>query len=251
MSDNCPGVTVVCTRSDGKALTNEYPVGVTTITCTATDACGNTATCSYTVTVTTDKSIASNFNGTSIPGNSTIWFSSVIKPSLHGACPATVKLINQAIKSSKFNLAVPNSEIHFVAGACPATTVYQNGVWVTTVGCDFTGNIFLSGLAYKVPAAGLPGGINPVTWSGTFTTDTAGVTMNWLWAAAVYTTFATDNNAIGVKPVDGNQCTSYLNSDHAGTPENYKPYVIGGARGGGGSNWTGSLSGTLSIAPCD
>jgi hypothetical protein len=66
----------------------------------------------------------------------------------------------------------------------------------------------------------------------------------------VYTTFAPDNNSIGVKPVDGNHCTSYLNSDHAGTPENYKPYVIGGARGGGGSNWTGGLTGTQTVAPC-
>src|SRR5439155_361606 len=39
------------------------------------------------------------------------------------------------------------------------------------------------------------------------------------------------------------------NSDHAGTPEAFKPYVIGGARGGGGSNYTGSLSGTVAVAP--
>lgn len=39
-------------RNDGQALTDKYPVGTTTITWTATDASGNTATCAQTVTVT-------------------------------------------------------------------------------------------------------------------------------------------------------------------------------------------------------
>ncbi len=46
-SDNCPGVTVVCNPPSGSC----FPVGVTTVTCTATDASGNTATCSFTVSV--------------------------------------------------------------------------------------------------------------------------------------------------------------------------------------------------------
>ena len=45
-SDNCPGVVVVCNPPSGSC----FPVGVTTVTCTATDAVGNTATCSFTVT---------------------------------------------------------------------------------------------------------------------------------------------------------------------------------------------------------
>ena len=46
-SDNCPGVVVVCNPPAGSC----FPVGVTTVTCTATDTAGNTATCSFTVTV--------------------------------------------------------------------------------------------------------------------------------------------------------------------------------------------------------
>jgi subtilisin-like proprotein convertase family protein len=46
-TDNCPGVTVVCVPPSGSI----FPVGTTTVTCTATDASGNTATCSFTVTV--------------------------------------------------------------------------------------------------------------------------------------------------------------------------------------------------------
>ena len=46
-SDDCPGVVVVCNPPSGGC----FPVGVTTVTCTATDTSGNTATCSFTVTV--------------------------------------------------------------------------------------------------------------------------------------------------------------------------------------------------------
>ncbi|HJQ27282.1 MAG TPA: HYR domain-containing protein, partial [Blastocatellia bacterium] len=46
-SDNCPGVTVACSPASGSC----FAVGTTTVTCTATDASGNTATCSFSVSV--------------------------------------------------------------------------------------------------------------------------------------------------------------------------------------------------------
>src|SRR5215211_2379193 len=46
-SDNCPGVTTLCSPASGSF----FPVGTTPSTCTATDAGGNTATCVFTVTV--------------------------------------------------------------------------------------------------------------------------------------------------------------------------------------------------------
>ena len=60
----------------------------------------------------------------------------------------------------------------------------------------------------------------------------------------MYRDLATDPGALHVKPVDDNDASSYRNSDHAGTPEFFEDDVIGGARGGGGSNYTGSYSGT-------
>jgi hypothetical protein len=45
-SDNCAGGNVVCSPPSGSG----FPVGVTTVTCTARDAAGNQATCSFTVT---------------------------------------------------------------------------------------------------------------------------------------------------------------------------------------------------------
>ncbi|HXG68863.1 MAG TPA: HYR domain-containing protein, partial [Blastocatellia bacterium] len=45
--DNCPNTSVVCTPASG----TPFPVGVTTVTCTARDVQNATATCSFTVTV--------------------------------------------------------------------------------------------------------------------------------------------------------------------------------------------------------
>ena len=46
-TDNCPGVSVVCVPPSGFA----FPKGTTSVTCTATDASGNTAQCRFNVTV--------------------------------------------------------------------------------------------------------------------------------------------------------------------------------------------------------
>lgn len=198
---------------------------------------------------------ASNFNGTKINAGRTIWFNAVLKPSGLGSGPVTIRFTNQTItfaaNGTNFNLAVPDSEITFTSAVSSATTTFDTvgNKWVTQVPLSFDKNVFLSGLAFPVSAQ-LPGGINPVTWSGSFSTSKPGVTLSWKWAAAVYTQFTTNSNAIGVKPVDGDKLNPYKNSDHAGTPENYKGYVTGGARGGGGSNFTGSYSGTKSVTPC-
>jgi len=52
ISDNCPGVT--SQLIDGLASGSSFPVGVTTVTYEATDQAGNTAQCSFTVTVSED-----------------------------------------------------------------------------------------------------------------------------------------------------------------------------------------------------
>ncbi len=200
-------------------------------------------------------SIASNFNGTAIAAGRYIWFNSVVKVSGRGTGAVTVYFKKSTLEFTAngqlYRLDVPDNAITFSPEASLATVQYSPTLnsWITVVPASYTGNVFLAGLSYQV-TDGLPGGINPVTWSGEFTTDTPGVTVDWQWAAAVYTQFSPDYNALGVKPIDGDKLNAYQNSDHAGTPENFKPYVIGGARGGGGSNYTGSYSGTGHAVPC-
>jgi hypothetical protein len=50
-SDNCGSASVSGSRSDGRPLTDPYPLGTTTITWTATDSSGNHSSCTQTITV--------------------------------------------------------------------------------------------------------------------------------------------------------------------------------------------------------
>ena len=47
VTDNCPGATVLCAPPSG----SNFPAGVTTVTCRATDVAGNKDSCSFAVTV--------------------------------------------------------------------------------------------------------------------------------------------------------------------------------------------------------
>jgi len=198
--------------------------------------------------------IQSNFNGTPIAPGSTLWFTSVLKANGLGSGPVTLQFTNQTITFSANGAGqtvnVPDATITFNPAVTTATTSFDttSNSWVTTLPMQFSGNGFLSAVAVPEPN-GLPGGINPVTWQGTLQSNTTGVSINWQWAAAVYTNpnFGADYNALNVKPVDDNHVSQYQNSDHAGTPEAFTSFVTGGARGGGGSNFTGSMSATASV----
>jgi hypothetical protein len=196
--------------------------------------------------------IRSNFNGTAIGAGDSVWFNSVAKVSGLGSSPVTLSVVNAAIdftaNGTAYHLPVPDATVTFSPTAPTATTSFANNTWTTIVPSNLGGNVFLAGVALPLPS-GLPGGVNPVTWQAQFESDTPGLSVNWQWAAAVYTSFGTDPAALGVKPVDSNQLSAYKNSDHAGTPENFKTCVTGGARGGGGSNFTGSYSATAQVQP--
>jgi SdrD B-like domain len=197
----------------------------------------------------------SNFNATPIAAGNVIWFNSNLKLSGLGSGTthvfldgATVQFVSNGVS---YNLPVPSAMITISSSATCASTTFNQAMnrWETVVPLSQASqDVFLAGVAFTVPA-GFVSGINPVTWTaGSFSTDRPSVTATWKWGAAVYTNFTTDYSAVGVKPAEGNTCL-YLNADHAGTPENFKPFVTGGARGGGGSNFTGSWSGTVSFKP--
>jgi HYR domain-containing protein/putative Ig domain-containing protein len=84
--DNCPGVTTNCDPPSGSAI----PKGVTTVTCTATDTSGNTASGSFTITVidTQPPSIACPANITkSTDPNSCSALVSYAAPTVTDNCP--------------------------------------------------------------------------------------------------------------------------------------------------------------------
>ena len=207
---------------------------------------------------------SSNFNGTPIQDGSFIWFNANFTASGIPSAGGTLYFQNSTVHftaDQTYNLVVPNAQITFSPTAACASTSFDTltNTWMTTVPLYGSDEIFLTGLAFPVPAslANVGGKISgAVVWEGTFFTDAHGVTIDWKWGAAVYTTFGADYNTDAVRPSHNSAC-AYPNSDHAGTPEGFdtqsgnqlKSFVVGGARGGGGSNFTGSWSGTQNARP--
>ena len=205
---------------------------------------------------------SSSFNGTPISAGNYIWFNANFSAKGIPSNGATLRLTNSTISfangGTQYQLTVPNAEIVFSPTATCSSTTFNtmSGTWTTTVPIKGDDEILLAGLAWPVPATGLTGGTNPVNWTGTFSTNgVSGVSIQWKWGAAVYSSFTTNYNSLAVKVGHQTAC-GQNNGDHAGTPEGinndnqpWKQFVIGGAGGGGGSNWTGSWSGTSKVSP--
>jgi hypothetical protein len=203
---------------------------------------------------------ASSFNGTSLNAGQWIWFNanfSVTGIPKTGAVITFNSQILNAGNGAALTNSVPSARITFSPSApCSSTTFdTMTNTWFTIVPMRAEDEIFLTGVAVPVPAGGLPGGIN-VNWTGTFDTGgVSGISIDWKWGAAVYSSLDSDFNNLAIK--SGHQTACGFNSvDHAGTPEGvnnlnelWKQFVVGGATGGGGSNWTGSWSGTQNVSP--
>jgi len=204
----------------------------------------------------TFSSSATDFNHTAIPAGDSVWFNSSFQVSgLGRATSATLHLTNQTVNFSasgtNYVVNVPDATINLSSSTTVATTTFDAGSnsWITNLPLKFAGNAFLDG-AILPASVKLPGGIDTVTWSGFFSTDTAGVSVNWQWGAAVYTNLGSDYNALNVKPLDGGGAvTVYNNRDDAGTPEADKAFVTAGATGPGGKNWTGNSTPAQAVSP--
>jgi hypothetical protein len=233
------------------AVNVTYVYTLTTSGCTNTQNVVVTVNPTSTVNCVINGSIASAFNSSSIPSGRFIWFNSVLDPGKLSGINGTVTFtitngrITFTANNQQYNLTVPDAKIRFDAGVSTATTQFVNNAWETTIPKSNNGFVFLAGLRYQVPA-NLPGNISNVTWSAKISIDKANITPMWKWAAAVYTSFGT-HSSIGVKPKDGKDRNLYNNNDNAGTPENYTSYVVAGAKGSGGTNYTGDYSSSSSV----
>jgi hypothetical protein len=126
------------------------------------------------------------------------------------------------------------------APATPTTsfdsTYKPNGRWVTTLNPNnLSDEIFFDGQAVPVDSNITGGG--SATFNYTTESTDNDLAFNWQWSAAAYTYWPGNNQA---------EILPYHNSLHAGTPLNpaVQQSLIQGPRGGGGSNYTGSWSGT-------
>jgi len=204
---------------------------------------------------------SSNFNGRRINGGTYIWFNANFTASGVPSTGATINFTGSTIVlgDTGQTLSAPNAQITFSPSASCASTTFDSitNTGMTTVPVSGSDEIFLDGLAFPVPAGFSSTIGGSVVWNGNFSSNVPGISVQWKWGAAVYTHFTTDYNALAVKASHQNAC-GVSNSDHAGTPEgtdsstgeSFKGFVIGGARGGGGSNFTGSWTGTVAVHVC-
>jgi len=105
-TDNCPGTTT--TRTAGPAPDSVFPIGTTTVTYTATDAHGNSTSCSFTVTVKTVQTVINDMityiNGLPLSGTQ--------KQGLTSKLTAALDAINQGKTSVACNkLSDFNSQV--------------------------------------------------------------------------------------------------------------------------------------------
>jgi hypothetical protein len=232
-----------------------FPVGTTTVVCSASDSAGNAAGGSFTVTVAasactiTPVTIANtSWNSFNIPAgtNPVVWLNAHIgKP--NGISPttkATVRFTNGSLSVNGTTYPLPAGVMIFDPAA-PATisTTFHAGAnqWETLVNPgNLSDEIFFAGAAIPATAAIAAGG--KATWSFTVLSDAPGLSFPWQWSAAVYTSWPNDWNQAFIQP--------YHAGSHAGTPLNtiVQKSLIGGPRGGGGSNYTGSWSATGAAA---
>ena len=242
-------ISITSVEPNGRTLLANFP-GSTNLAASA-----GTADLIVTAALQSQQScISSDFRNVAVPGGSYLWFNSIFKVrDVSSQQKITISFFQSSVQFQytdasnnlvTVNQPMPDAKIVIDPTVTTASTTFDpvDNVWITTIPFDLDDNAFLAGLPWKVPSAGLPGDVEPVTWCGTFASDTADIDIGWRWAAAAYSSFSGDNTVLGVKPMNTDRDNSSSNHDNAGTPENFKTFVISGARGKGGKNYTGTYS---------
>lgn len=122
-SDNCAGVTV--TQSSGLLNGSNFPPGVTTVSYTATDAVGNTATCSFTVTINDNEPPIF----TSCPPN-------IVVSNTPGTCGAAVSWVTPVVTENCPGLVVAQTS------GLPSGSVFPIGTtFIVYTATDAAGNV--------------------------------------------------------------------------------------------------------------
>jgi hypothetical protein len=203
---------------------------------------------------------SSGFNGTQIAAGNYIWFNSNFRglhvPKSGATLYFTHQTINFTAGGKSYSLPVPNAQVEFSLTATCSTTTYdaQTDTWLTTVPARRENEVWLSGLSYQVPAdfGQVEGN---VTWNGTLSSTDKGVGAQWKWGAAVYSKLTGDYNKVMPKAGHRTSC-QFPDGAHAGTPEGsdetgtpWKSYLVTGAMGHGGSNYTGNFSAEIAALP--
>jgi hypothetical protein len=184
-----------------------------------------------------------SWNGFKAPAGSVVWINAHIQNpgNVLTSTTTTVDFTQVTLVVNGQSYALPNGTINFVPGTtAPTTTVNADGSWTTTVSPTQSGTIFFDGQAIPVDANLQNGGGGNTSSTLSFYTNSndSALQFQWQWGAAVYTYWPGNAQAL-IEPVQANGL-------QPGAPTNsqVQQSLIQGPRGGGGSNFTGSWSGT-------
>ena len=203
-----------------------------------------------------------------VPSGDYVWFTSQLTPGFTPDSSTIIRIEGMiSIKGQSgtvYNLTVPPIRITF-GGTAPATLTFGTlggfTGWLENVPIACSGvETFAGGLLWKTPEiidASGGGGSKAWTWGITVTMAGTNGAFTWQFSAGAYNALpngdtvidaATYNDAM-VKPLHSTSCDSFNNGDQTGTPEAMKSFIISGGSGGGGANFTGSLSSTQGCTP--
>ncbi|HLP11508.1 MAG TPA: HYR domain-containing protein [Flavobacteriales bacterium] len=122
VTDNCPGATI--TQTAGSPSGSAFPKGISTITYTATDAAGNTATCTFTITVNDNQNPVISGCPASITTNTS-----------PGNCSANITWTAPTVSDN-----CPGATINQTAGL-PSGSAFPKGIsTITYTATDAAGN---------------------------------------------------------------------------------------------------------------
>lgn len=256
ISGGVPGITSLNT-STGLITGTPNQVGTFNWEFGVTDSAGNMANtgsqCMVTVTPTMPTACVIppsgtaisgapvSWNGFTAPAGSVVWINAHLDTkNVPTNTITTVDFTGVTLVVNATSYALPNGQVVFnPAISTPTTVVNADGSWTTTVNPSFNNDIFFDGQAIPVDANLENGGHGNTGSTLSFSTNSSDSSLQfqWQWSAAVYTSWP-GNAAANIEPVHAQL--------QAGAPLNkaVEADLIQGPRGGGGSNFTGSWSGT-------
>ncbi|KAK3899980.1 hypothetical protein C8A05DRAFT_36395 [Staphylotrichum tortipilum] len=188
----------------------------------------------------TNVCFSTQFNSQPIPAGATVWLSAAFKPKFGttAGSTATVGFVNTRvlINGLPVSPAPPHSFISLDASlqTCSVAALTPSNTWQTTAPLPGSGNTFFSAVGIPVPA-GSSWAKAKVSWCGDIV---APGQIAVQIAAAVY------NPACEMGVANPEACETHTGY-HAGVPTGCLGGLVAGGTGGGGSNWSGSLSSTF------
>jgi len=166
-----------------------------------------------------------------------VWLSAVFKPKFSGTSAAvSFTHSHVTINGVQVSTAPPDSFVQLSSSLQTCGTVnFTGGTWQTAAPLPGSGNTFLSAVSIPVPA-GTNWANAQVSWCGDVT---APGEIDVQIAAAIYTSCSEAS-------ANPEACETHTNY-HAGVPTSCLNNLVAGGTGGGGSNFSGSLSATYAV----